>query len=281
MGTIVMLVLFAGVSFGLREHQIVSKLRTLPYLGSGVSIFGSQFFRLLAFTILFVYMPFTRVSWRAGLMGGVFASLLVQFITWAGILFNTRVVTWRTVYGPLAGVPVILFGLYIAWIIILLGAEVTYATQNLRAYARERRVGDLDQAAKECLALKICLVLAEAFSKGAEPLTGRQISDAFDIPLKVVNQLTYRLTLGGILVQTEDLEGKLVPKQDLLSMEIGKVVKVLRKGTDPETVSGGGAGEERLDGLVANAEATIDEAYGTLTFRDLLASKPLPESNSP
>ena len=64
-----MLVILAGFSFGLRDNDIVGKLRTLPYLGSGISIFGSQFLRLLAFTFLFVYMPYTRVSWRAGLAG--------------------------------------------------------------------------------------------------------------------------------------------------------------------------------------------------------------------
>ena len=182
-------------------------------------------------------MPYTRVSWRAGLAGGVFASILVQVIAWAGIVFNTRVITWGSVYGPLAGIPVTLFGLYIIWVVILLGAEVTYAVQNLRTYVLERRVGELDQATKECLALKICLAMADAFAKGAEPLTGREISSRFDIPAKSVNEITHRLVLGGILVETQDTEGKLVPKQDLRSMEVNQVVRILRKGGDGQAFS--------------------------------------------
>jgi len=271
LGTVVMLVILAGFSFGLRESQVLEKLKTLPYLGSTISLLGSQVLRWLAFTFLFVYMPYTRVSWRAGLAGGLFASVLVHVVAWAGIVFNTRVVTWSSVYGPLAGVPVTLFGLYIVWIVILLGAEVTYATQNLRAYVRERRVRELDQAAKECLALKICLVLAEAFAKGAEPLTGRQISDRFDIPPKVVNEITHRLVVGGILVETADIEGKLVPRQDLRSMGIGRVAGILRKGGDSETFACGGTGEDRLDEVITGAEATIETAYGGVTFGDLLA----------
>ncbi len=271
LGTLVMLVILAGFSFGLRDNEIVEKLRTLPYLGSAVSIFGSQFLRLLAFTFLFVYMPYTRVSWRAGLAGGVFASILVQFVAWAGIVFNTRVITWGSVYGPLAGIPVTLFGLYIIWVVILLGAEVTYATQNLRTYVLERRVGELDQATKECLALKICLAMAEAFIKGAEPLTGREISSRFEIPAKAVNEISHRLVLGGILVETQDAEGKLVPRQDLRSMEINKVVRILRKGDDGQVMTCAGPEDARLDGVVSEAEKTMSGAYGKVTFGDLLA----------
>lgn len=284
LGTLVMVVILAGFSFGLRDSQIVEKLRTLPYMGSGISILGSQILRLLAFTFLFVYMPYTRVSWRAGLAGGVFASILVQVVAYAGILFNTRVVTWGGVYGPLAGVPVTLFGLYIIWVVILLGAEVTYATQNLRTYVLGRRVGEVDQATKECLALKICLAMADAFARGAEPLTGRQICDRFDIPSKAVNEITHRLVLGRILVETEDTEGKLVPRQDLRSMPVSRVVHILRKGADSAAMTCAGPVDARLDEVVARAEEAIDQAYGRVTFGDLLASTPsrrASESNSP
>ncbi|MCK4547863.1 MAG: YihY/virulence factor BrkB family protein [Candidatus Eisenbacteria sp.] len=273
LGTLVMLIILAGISFGLRDNQIVEKLRTLPYLGSGISILGSQLFRLLAFTFLFVYMPYTRISWRAGLAGGVFASALVQVVAWAGIVFNTRVVTWGNVYGPLAGIPVTLFGLYIIWTVILLGAEVTYAIQNLRTYAQERRVGELTQAIKECLALKICLAMAEAFSQGAEPLTGREISDRFDIPPGAVNEITHRLVLGSILVETEDAEGKLVPRQDLRSMEVNRVVRILRKGGDAQDLACAGPASAHLDEAISAAEETMETAYGNMTFGDLLAAQ--------
>jgi len=280
LGTLVMVVILAGFSFGLRDNEIVEKLRTLPYLGTGISIFGSQFLRILAFSFLFIYMPYTRVSWRAGLAGGAFASILVQIVAWAGIVFNTRVITWGSVYGPLAGIPVTLFGLYIIWVVILLGAEVAYAVQNLRTYVLERRVGELDQATKECLALKICLAMADAFARGAVPLTGREISDRFDIPARSVNEITHRLVLGGILVETQDTEGKLVPRQDLRSMEINQVVRILRKGADGQAMSCAGAEDVRLDDTIARAEAVIDTAHGKVTFGDLLAEA-LPDAGKP
>ncbi len=280
LGTLVMVVILAGFSFGLRDNEIVEKLRTLPYLGTGISIFGSQFLRILAFSFLFIYMPYTRVSWRAGLAGGAFASILVQIVAWAGIVFNTRVITWGSVYGPLAGIPVTLFGLYIIWVVILLGAEVAYAVQNLRTYVLERRVGELDQATKECLALKICLAMADAFARGAVPLTGREISNRFDIPARSVNEITHRLVLGGILVETQDTEGKLVPRQDLRSMEINQVVRILRKGGDGQAMSCAGAEDVRLDDTIARAEAVIDTAHGKVTFGDLLAEA-LPDAGKP
>jgi membrane protein len=270
LGTIVMMVILAGISFGLEESQAFERLRSLPYLGGSVSFVGSQVFRLLAFTFLFVYMPYTRVSWRAGLAGGVFASILVQVVAWAGILFNTKIVTWSSVYGPLAGIPVTLFGLYIIWIVVLLGAEVSYATQNLRTYVRERRVGELDQSSKERLALKICLAMAEAFAQGAEPLTGTEISERYDMPPKAVNDITHRLVLGGILVETADIEGKLVPRQDLRAMRVARLVQVLRKGSGEEPVLLGTQDDARLDSLISSAETTIDKAYGDVTFGDLL-----------
>ena len=96
-------------------------LFTLPYLTS-----------LLAFMMLYVLVPGKRVPLHHAFIGALVAALLYELSKKLFALYITGFSTYEALYGALAAVPILFIWVYISWIIILLGAEITYCLGHYR-----------------------------------------------------------------------------------------------------------------------------------------------------
>jgi membrane protein len=131
-----------------------------------------------AFTGLYVFMPNTRVSFRAAMVGGVLGGTLWQLAQWVYVNFQVGVSRYNAIYGTLAALPIFMVWIYVSWLIVLLGLEVTYACQNLRTLRREIRGRDVNFASRELVALTVLLVTAETFYRGEKPWGLERLSAA-------------------------------------------------------------------------------------------------------
>jgi membrane protein len=95
-------------------------------------------------------------------MGGLFVSALLEVAKKLLALYLSKVPTYSAVYGTLATLPILLVWIYMAWVIVLLGAALTAYVPSLIAGIPRRRSGigwqfqlalevlrELDQAAEQ------------------------------------------------------------------------------------------------------------------------------------
>jgi len=101
---------------------LVAVLRLLPYalLWSG-------------FTFLYRFLPNTPVRFSAVVLGALVAGTLWQLAQWAYVAFVISLVRFGGLYGALWQVPILLAWVYLAWAIILFGAQVCRAFQEATA----------------------------------------------------------------------------------------------------------------------------------------------------
>ncbi|MEO8605557.1 MAG: YihY/virulence factor BrkB family protein [bacterium] len=95
----------------------------------------------LGFTLLYTLLPNTEVRPRSAIFGALVAGTLWQFAQWAYVTFVIRLVRYSAVYGALWQLPILLAWIYIAWGIILFGAEVSRAHQEVSAQRLSMRLG--------------------------------------------------------------------------------------------------------------------------------------------
>ena len=119
---------------------VLMGLRILPY---ALLWFG--------FTLFYTGLPNTEVRTRSAIFGAVVAGTLWQFAQWSYVTFVIRLVRYSAVYGALWQLPILLAWVYIAWGVILYGAEVTRAhqevyTQRVTQRRDERRTPDTARA---------------------------------------------------------------------------------------------------------------------------------------
>ncbi|MGP1629876.1 MAG: YihY family inner membrane protein [Giesbergeria sp.] len=133
--------LLLGSSLALTSYAISASRGLVESLPNGVELFiNSLQFLVLAGGMASLYrsVPNTQVRWRHALAGGVFVSVCMELAKKGLALYLARVPTYSAVYGTFATLPILLVWIYIAWVIVLLGAVVAAYLPSLMAGVARR-----------------------------------------------------------------------------------------------------------------------------------------------
>ena len=90
---------------------------------------------------LYRYVPNTHVKWSHAWVGGVFVAVGIELAKKALSLYLSSVPTYSLIYGAFATLPILLVWIYLAWVIVLMGAVIAAYLPSLLAGV-SRRGGD-------------------------------------------------------------------------------------------------------------------------------------------
>ncbi|MCX8107625.1 MAG: YihY family inner membrane protein [Verrucomicrobiae bacterium] len=183
-----------------------------------------------AFAVFYQLMPNTRVQWNAALVGGLVGGCLWQLNNEFSVLYVSRVVTNSKIYGSLGMVPVIMVGMYFAWVILLFGAQVAYAFQNRRAYLQERQAEIVSQRSREFIAVKLLTIVAARFLRGEPAPTLSALAESARIPGRLAAQLVSALADGRLVEEVSRGEPAFLPGRPPANITVGDVLHAVRVG---------------------------------------------------
>ncbi|MDM8523653.1 YihY/virulence factor BrkB family protein [Desulfococcaceae bacterium HSG8] len=151
------------------------------------------------FTIIYLLMPNTKVNFISGFTAGLIAGTIYQLAQGVYISFQVGVASYNAIYGSFAALPLFLIWLKLSWLIVLFGAEISFAHQNADAYEFEPDCRRISFLSRKLYALRVVSSVTKNFSRGKNPLTAEQISLDSEIPVRLVRQLLCELVEIGIL----------------------------------------------------------------------------------
>ena len=119
--------------------QVVSEASNLPvvdtvagWISSVTSLVTSGVASWVLLLLLLTLMPNTTVHLRPALIGSLVAAILWKFAKHGFKLYLTKAVSYSVLYGSLGLIPLFLFWMYLTWLIVLFGLELTYTLQAMR-----------------------------------------------------------------------------------------------------------------------------------------------------
>jgi membrane protein len=223
----------------------------------------------MAFSLMYALMPNTYVRPRAAIVGGIVGGSLWQLNNLLSTMYVSRVVTYSKIYGALGIIPVFLVGLYFAWLIVLLGAQVAFAAQNVRLYMLQRAGERIDEVGRELLACRMVLMASHSFLRGLKPPSVEEIAEKLKSPLQLLNQLAHRLAEGGVLSVVADEQGGLQPARPPESITVADVLHVVRTSDGICDQPARNAGGEPVEKLLADLYAAERTCPANARFSDL------------
>jgi len=172
-----------------------------PYLDSLFKLLPYTLVWLL-FTIIYIIMPNTKVKFKSALIAGIIAGTIFQVTQWGYIHFQIGVSTYSAFYGTFAALPLFLAWLQISWLIVLLGAEISFAYQNVQRYEFEAGSLNISNHDKRLLSLYLMRNIIKNFQSGKEPLTSSELSQELGIPVRLVRDLLFNLVKANVVNET-------------------------------------------------------------------------------
>jgi membrane protein len=184
----------------------------------------------ILFTLLYTLLPNTRVRLGSGLMAGIFAGTCYQIAQWIYINFQVGAARYNAIYGGFAALPLFLAWLQISWIIVLIGAEISFAHQNADAFEFEKDSHNISLLHKKRIALCISHQLIQNFAAGTSPFTAIALSRKLEIPIRLVRQILQELVESNIFSITgveNDEEPAYQPAKDIHQLTILNILNAL------------------------------------------------------
>jgi len=236
----------------------------------------------LAFTLVYLLVPNTKVHFSAALIGGVVGGSLWHLNNVFGFLYVSRVVTNSKIYGSLGLIPVFMAGLYLSWLILLFGAQVAYAFQNRRAYLQDKLVENVNQRGREFIALRLMTCIGQRFQRVQPPVTLQEISIELDIPTRLAQQVLQTLLAARLVTEIAGAEPAYSPARPLDAITAYHVLHAMRAGSGQELSVHDGPTRAEVYGEFARIEEAERQAASSVTFLTLVNRLPArPEIAAP
>ena len=138
---------------------------------------------VLATTLMYKYLPYTRVLWRNAIYAGAIAGVVLSVWMRGYVYFQHMMTSFNIIYGSLAAIPLFIIWLQVSWNIILVGCELCAVWQYRHRYESidRRRIGAVVQSGEQGVSVVIVGSgnVAEAFARTLASCKGISLRQIF------------------------------------------------------------------------------------------------------
>jgi membrane protein len=219
----------------------------IPFVGPAIFPTLTLIVLWLAFAMFYRLVPNTSVRFKAAMVGGIVGGTVWHLNNLFGFLYVSRVVTNGRIYGKLGLVPVFMAGVYLAWYILLFGAQVAYAFQNRALYLQERIAENVNQRGREFVALRLMTCIGLRFQHGLPPQSSQEMSEELCVPGRLVQQVLQTLVAAHLVIEVSGIETAYSPGRPLEQINAHHILQAMRA-----------RGQE----LMTREEPVREEVYG-------------------
>jgi len=255
-------------------NAIVSRMETLP-MGEVLASLFLFFSPIMSFimivsllAVFFRFIPNTQVKWRPAFCGSVVVVLLLHLYNMLSFLYVDRVVQTNSLYGSVGIIVVLMLGLYVFWLLILLGGQVTYAVQNADFLTNENAWQKISERAREAISLSILLLVTKRFQRCEAPIQSSELLETLRIPSHIMNSSIARLCELGYLYP---IEGKTSEAERNRAYQPGKPAETITLASFKESIESYGNNEG------TELVASVDPAVRTY-LNDVVSLKHCPQA---
>ncbi|MCP4469893.1 MAG: YihY family inner membrane protein [Gammaproteobacteria bacterium] len=224
-----------GITASLGSNYIVEFLNSLPYMSNLLHLFAKLLPFLLviaAFTFIYILVPNTRVRIVSALYGAVIAGVLWQT---SGILFTSFIggsARYTAIYSGFAVLLVFMIWLYLSWIILLIGASISFYHQNPDQLKWHKKNFHMSARLRYQLALQSMVSIARAHDRQSDLDPSLENLAAYQqVPATILERMLDALADDGLVTLSAENPPRYLPGASLQRI---RLLDILRSARDAE-----------------------------------------------
>lgn len=184
--------------------EVISQLSFLSPLSFLMQII-SYLFLWSVFLFIYIVLPNTKVTFKAAAPAALVATILFKLLQWAYVTFQVYTVQYNAIYGSFAALPLFLIWMQYSWFIVLYGAELAFANQNVEHFELENEISNISDRYKRVIALMIANVVVKNFNEGKEAMNVLQIAQRLDLPVRLARTIVMEFVETGVFNEVRSL----------------------------------------------------------------------------
>ncbi|MEL7431294.1 MAG: type I phosphomannose isomerase catalytic subunit [Chlamydiota bacterium] len=171
---------------------------TAAFFLENIAYFGLPYLLMwIVFTLFYVWIPNVLVKASCAIWSGAISAAIYQIIEWFYLFFQIGVSRYNAIYGSFAALPLFFTSIYIGWLIVLWGGELTYSLETLQRYDGNLDSSPLSTKGKRYLLLWMLSVSWRQFTSNNAPITKKEIFSRVRFSPKIVEELIEELVEKG------------------------------------------------------------------------------------
>ena len=258
--------------------QIRTVVEKIALLGT---VSGAIFFALkllpyvviwILFTFIYMFMPNKKIHFVSGIFAGIVGGTLFQLFQAVYVTFQIGVAKYNAIYGSFAALPLFLIWLQVSWMIVLFGAEISYAHQNVKNHEFEPSRETMSYGNKKLFMLQIVHLLVKEFYQGKKPLSADQIADALQLPPFFVQEILKKLIQSEVVSETCPGDGKestFQPAQTIDRFTVKYVIDKVEKHGHDSIAPAESAAYQKLAKSLKTFDDTLESSPANVLLKDM------------
>jgi membrane protein len=244
-------------------HTALPHLRIVGWIVATVPVWAG-------FSFLYLFFPNTRVRWDRAAIGGLAAAILLEVGQWGYVRFQVGAARSQAIYGALAALPVFLTWIYLAWLIVLAGAEITAAAQGTEPAL------DLDYRSPRFTKIAALLTMARAAARMSNRAGGscaaQSLAAELGVPAIAMRPVIDTLVGVGLIHEVGAESGAraknrgIFLSRDAAAISLAEVLDCFEQSA--EAIEG----DAQIGALLERLRLAQVQAVESMTVKDLVSS---------
>lgn len=263
-----------GLAASVSNSITTGALASMESLGTVIWLAGKvTSFLLIVFAITFIYLlvPNKKVQFKSALTGGIVATILWKLTGWVFGSFIAGSTNYSAIYSSFAVLIVFMIWLYLNWLILLIGATVSFYHQHPERTSSRQQVLRLSSRLREKIGLLVMLRVGQSFHFDTEKLNERKLALKLDIATEALSLVVNALFQKNLLTESCDKQRVYLPGKSLEHIRIQDILDAVRQAQEsphlnPENVSSDNA----VDKLINNIEQSVANTIKDATLLELV-----------
>jgi membrane protein len=276
-GPVIIFVLF-GLTAALLGTTIIQKLSSIEPIGTFVTFFAGPLLSFIViwaiFTFIYIVMPNVGVKFKSALIGGLVAGIAWQAVGWIFAKFVVTSTNYAAIYSSFAVLILFMIWLYLSWLILLIGCEVSYCHQNLKTLSLKEQSFKLSHRLEEKLAFLIMYLIGYNFYHNKHRWTLNSLVDHLGLPHQQIQDCLIQLEDRKLVSETGDKEPAYLPAKSIDTIKAGEIIAAIRDGyKDNAPFEKEYHSIPEIDEVTGRIDDAIHSALGEKSLRDIITSK--------
>lgn len=181
----------------------------------------------IMFTLIYLVMPNTKVKVRSALTAGIIAGSIFLLFQVAYLFIQSRLTSYNAIYGSFAAVPLFLIWLQSSWQIVLFGAELSFAYQNIQKFEYEKISRHMSYEYHKRALLVVMQQIVGHFVAKDGAVSSETVAQDLNLPVRVVRDSIFDLEKAGLIASVVSPHEKVhlyVPALDVHTIRVSDVI---------------------------------------------------------